>query len=170
MSALIYVPMFSALCGLFPPKYLTARTPSMLAPMPAATTSMVSPMPSPGNRSEAEHHGGEYGAHVAFKQVRPHARHVAHVIAHVIGDDGGVARIILGYARFHFAHQVRPHVGRLGIDAAAHAAEQRDGACAEGKARYGADVRKYAIHPKQSQRAQAHHGHAQHRAAGKGHV
>lgn len=38
---------------------------------------------------------------------------------HQVSDDGGVARVVLGDARLHLAHQVRAHVGRLGVDAAA---------------------------------------------------
>jgi len=44
-------------------------------------------------------HGGDHGAAVRFEQIGPHARHVAHVV----GDDTGIARVILGDAFLNFA-------------------------------------------------------------------
>ena len=47
---------------------------------------------------------GEDRAAVALVQVGAHAGHVAHVVAHVIGNGGGVARVVFRYARLYFAH------------------------------------------------------------------
>src|SRR5690606_10791252 len=44
----------------------------------------------------AQHHSGQHSGHVAAEEVGAHAGHVAHVVAHVVGDGGGVAGIILG--------------------------------------------------------------------------
>ncbi len=42
-------------------------------------------------------------AYVGLKQIRAHARDISHVITHVVRDDGGVSRVVLGDAGFHLA-------------------------------------------------------------------
>ena len=82
----------------------------------------------PVRRSEgggSESRGGEYRAAVAFVKVGAHAGHVAHVVAHIVGDGRGIARVVFGNSRLDLAHEVGAHVGRLGIDAAADAREER---------------------------------------------
>src|SRR5205085_1875682 len=49
---------------------------------------------------------------------------VAHVVAHQVGDHGGVARIVFRYARFHLAHQVSAHVGGFRVNTASELGEQ----------------------------------------------
>ena len=71
---------------------------------------------------------------VALEQVGRHAGAVADVVAHVVGDRGGVARVVLGDALLDLADQVGADVGRLGEDAAADAHEQRDQRAAEPEA------------------------------------
>ena len=61
-----------------------------------------------------------------LEQVGGHAGAVAHVVAHVAGDDGGVAGVILGDTSFDLADQVRPDVRALGEDAAAKTGENGD--------------------------------------------
>src|SRR3546814_18015285 len=56
-----------------------------------------------------------------------------HVVAHVVSDRRGVAGVVLGDAGFDLADEVGADVGGLGVDAAAYAGEQRDGAGAEPK-------------------------------------
>ena len=68
---------------------------------------------------------------VALEQVGGHAGAVADVVAHVVGDGGGVAGVVLGDARLDLAHEVGADVGRLGEDAAADAEEQREQRAAE---------------------------------------
>ena len=68
--------------------------------------------------------GGDHRAAVGLEDVRAHARHVAHIVAHVVGDDSGVAGIVLGDAGFDLADEVRPDVGALGEDAAPDAREE----------------------------------------------
>ena len=96
---------------------------------------------SPPTPSQAQGRGGAEGggrqdrAAVALVQVGPHAGHVADVVADVVGDDGRVARVVLGDARLDLADEVGADVGGLGEDAAADAGEQRlrAGAHAEGQ-------------------------------------
>src|SRR5699024_2836576 len=71
--------------------------------------------------------GRDSGAEIGFVQVGAHAGHVAHVVAHVIGNNSRVSRVILRDAGLHLAHQVGAHVGSLGEDAAAHTGKQRHG-------------------------------------------
>ena len=47
------------------------------------------------------------------------------------GDDCGVAWVILRDVLLYLAHQVSTHIGGLGVDAARHAAKQRDGGAAQ---------------------------------------
>ena len=62
---------------------------------------------------------------------------VADVVAYQVGDDGGIARIILGNAGLDLAHQVGADIGGLGIDAAAKLGKEGDEAGAEAKAHDG---------------------------------
>ena len=87
-----------------------------------------------GGRAERRGRGPEGGADrdrrddradVRLEDVRAHAGHVAHVVADVVGDDAGVARVVLGDARLDLADEVGADVGALGEDPAADAEEQR---------------------------------------------
>ncbi len=82
----------------------------------------------------AEDERRDDGDHVGLEEVGRHPRAVAHVVAHVVRDGGGVARIVLGDARLHLAHEVRSDVGGLGEDAAADPHEQREQRGPEGEA------------------------------------
>ena len=83
---------------------------------------------------QPEDHGGDDGDFVALEDVGGHAGAVADVVAHVVGDGGGVARIILGDVLLDLAHEVGADVGGLGVDAAAHAHEQGEEGAAEAEA------------------------------------
>ena len=111
---------------------------------------------------------GDHRAHIAFKQVGAHAGHVAHVVAHVVGDDGGVAGVVLGDTDLDLADQVGADVSGLGVDAAAHTGKQRDGGGAQGEAEEDARVFGDEVEQTAAQQAQAHHAHAHDGAAGKG--
>ena len=82
-----------------------------------------------------ESHGGKDAAAVAFIQVCSHSGDVAHVVSHIVGDCGRVARIILRDVCFHLPHDVSSHVGAFGIDSTAHTGEQglRAGSHSEGE-------------------------------------
>jgi len=86
---------------------------------------------------QAEDHGGDDGHLVALEDVGGHPGAVAHVVAHVVGDRGGIAGIVLGNAGLDFPDQVGAHVGGLGVNAAAHAHEQRQQRAAEAEAQEG---------------------------------
>ena len=49
-------------------------------------------------------HGGGRSAHKALQKVGAKARHVAHVVAHVVSDGGGVSGIVLGDVGLRLAH------------------------------------------------------------------
>ncbi len=49
-----------------------------------------------GEGGHAQGGGGDDGADIALVQVSAHTGHVAHVVAHVVGDGGGVAGVVLG--------------------------------------------------------------------------
>ena len=66
-----------------------------------------------------DHHRRDKGHRVRFKKVSGHTGAVTDVVAHVIGDHGGVTRVVFGNAGFHLAHKVSADVGALREDAAA---------------------------------------------------
>ena len=82
----------------------------------------------------AEEHHGHGGDRVGLEQVGRHPGAVAHVVADVVGDHGGVAGVVLGDPRLDLADEVGPDVGRLGEDAAAQAGEDGDERAAEAEA------------------------------------
>src|SRR3546814_15316525 len=59
-------------------------------------------------------------------KIGGHARAIADIVPDVVGDDGGVARIVLGDSRLDLADQIRADISRLGEDAAAKPREDRD--------------------------------------------
>ena len=90
-----------------------------------------------GRRSHhqgAQHHGGNQGHRIGFEQVGGHAGAVTHVVAHVVGNHGRVARIVFRDAGFNLAHQVGAYVSALGEDAAAQTREDGDQRRAKGQA------------------------------------
>ena len=130
-----------------------------------------------GGRAQGK--GGQDGAHIGLVQVGAHAGHIAHIVAHVIGDGGGVAGVILGDAGLNLAHQVGAHVGGLGEDAAAHTGEQGHEGGAHAEHDHGGgnlsglkvgDVLENVEPDGDIKQAQAHHGEAHNRAGGEGHV
>ncbi len=80
----------------------------------------------PPHSASARTIGARIEPDVALEQVRAHAGDVAHVVAHVVGDDSRVAGIVLGNTRLDLAHEVGADVGGLRVDAAADTREQRD--------------------------------------------
>ncbi len=82
----------------------------------------------------AEQHHRDRGHRVGLEQVGRHARAVADVVAHVVGDHRGVARVVLGDPGLDLADDVGPDVGGLGEDAAAQTCEHGDQRAAEPEA------------------------------------
>ncbi len=121
-----------------------------------------------GLQRDAEGQRGDQRADIALKEVGAHARHIAHVVAHIIRDDGRVARVVLGDAGLDLADEVRAYVGRLGVDAAADTREQRDGGCAEREAEEDLIVAGDDIDEAAAEQTEADDAHAHHAAAGEG--
>ena len=71
-----------------------------------------------------EDHHRDHAGDVRVKDVAAHTGHVAHIVAHVVGDGRRVARVILRNALFHLAHQVGSHIRRLGVDSTPDPGEQ----------------------------------------------
>ena len=124
----------------------------------------------PGEDNRAQDDRRDDGPDVRLEQVGAHAGHVADVVADVICDDCGVARVVLGDSGLHFANEVGADVGRLRVDAAPDTREQRDATGAEavgGDQRGGVGNRqsldedeKQHRQPQQAEPgdAEAHHG------------
>ena len=85
-------------------------------------------------RGRAQDQRGDQRDRVGLEQVGGHARAVADVVADVVGDGGGVARVVLGDALLDLADQVGADVGGLGEDAAADTHEHRQQGGAEAEA------------------------------------
>ena len=112
------------------------------SPSAPATSGNRIPLNSEGReQTGGQNNGADVFGRGRFEQVRAAARAVAHVVAHQIGNDGGVARIVLRNPSFHFADQVGAHVRCLGVDAAAELREKGDEAGAESE---GDDLSGYA--------------------------
>ncbi len=86
------------------------------------------------HHQRAEKHGGDDGDGIGFEEVGRHAGAIAHVVADVVGDDRGVARVVLRDARLHLADEVGADVRALGENAAAETREDRDERGAEAQA------------------------------------
>ena len=131
-----------------------------------------------GEVDGGEQHGGDHGHGVGFKEVGGHTGAVAHVVAHVVGDDGGVARVVFGDAGFDLAHEVGAHVGALREDAAAETREDGDEGSAEAEGHEGfkhgllfhAEHGQQAIVEDHAEQAEAHDQQTRHGAGLEGHV
>ena len=87
----------------------------------------------------ADEHRADERDRVGFKNIRRHARAVAHVVAHVVGDGRRVARIVFVEIRLHLAHEVRADIRRLRVDAAAEPREDGNERRAERQADQAGD-------------------------------
>ena len=86
-----------------------------------------------GEEDAREQHRRHHGYGIGFEQVGRHARAIAHIVADIVGDHRGVARVVLGDAGFDLADQVGADIGALGENAAAEPREDGDQRRAEGK-------------------------------------
>ena len=75
------------------------------------------------------------------EQVGAHARDVTHVVTHVVGDNGRIARIIFGNTGFDLAHKVSTDVSGLRVDTTADATKESNGRTAKAEARQDLHVR-----------------------------
>ena len=128
---------------------------------------------------DAEEHHGDRGHRVGLEEVGRHAGAVADVVAHVVGDDGRVARVVLGDPGLDLADEVGADVGGLGEDAAAQAGEDRDQRAAEAEADERVDGlllaavedrRQQAVVAGHAEQREAHHEQAGDGAAAEGDV
>src|SRR3546814_10778889 len=69
------------------------------------------------------HHGDAQRHHIGFEKIGRHAGTIADIVADIVGDGRGVARIVFGASGLDLAHQVGADVGGLGKDAAARSEE-----------------------------------------------
>ena len=86
---------------------------------------------------QTEDQGRDDGDFVAFEDVGGHAGAVADVVAHQVGDDCSVARVVFGQILLDLAHQIGAHVSSLGVDAAPHSHEERQQRAAKAEAQQG---------------------------------
>ena len=99
----------------------------MMHTPPASSGSVISRRGvGPGDEQRDEHHRRPEGDDVRLEQVRRHAGAVADIVADVVGDDAGVAVVVLVEAEFVLADHVGPDVGGLGEDATTQSREDRD--------------------------------------------
>ncbi len=85
-------------------------------------------------RGPAEDDRGDQHDGVRLEQVGGHPGAVADVVAHVVGDRRGVARVVLGDVLLDLADEVGADVGGLGEDAAADPHEHGEQRGAEAEA------------------------------------
>jgi len=91
--------------------------------------------------AEAQQHHRDGGDRVGLEQVGRHSGAIADIVAHVVGDHGGVAGIVLGNPGLDLADEIGADVSGLRVDAAAEAGEDRDKRAPEGEADQVADRR-----------------------------
>ena len=82
---------------------------------------------------DPEQHHGHGRDRVRLEEVCRHACAVADVVADVVRDHRGVARVVLWYARLDLPDEVGADVGGLRVDAAAETCEDGDERTAEGQ-------------------------------------
>ena len=121
-----------------------------------------------GEEDGAEQHGGDHGDRVGLEEVGGHAGAVTDIVADIVGDHGGIARVIFGNAGFDLADEVSADIGALGEDAAAEAGEDRDERGTEGEANQGfenaaglhADHQEKTVVDGDAEQAEGHDEHA----------
>lgn len=85
-------------------------------------------------RGETQDHGRHNGDLVRLEHVGRHAGAVANIVTDVVGDGGGVARIIFRNVLLDLADEVCSDVRGLGVDATAHAHEECEQRATEAEA------------------------------------
>ena len=84
-----------------------------------------------GKGNSAQQHCGNESNRVRLKEVGSHAGAVTNIVPDVVGDNRGVAGIVLGNTGLNLTHQVGAHVSPFGEDAAAESCEDGDKRTAE---------------------------------------
>ena len=114
-------------------------------------------------RADAQQHHGHRAGDVAVEDVRAHSGDIAHVVAHVVGDHGGVAGVILWDADLNLADEVGSDVGRLRVNSTAGLRQQRQRRSSEAESEHNVRVlgqEIYEVHPDHgnADHGQSHHG------------
>ena len=86
-----------------------------------------------------QNHGRDRGDGISFEQIRCHTGTVADIVADIIGNGGGIARIVLRNTGFDLADQIAADVGAFGENSAAEPGEDRDQRSAEAERDQGID-------------------------------
>ena len=79
-----------------------------------------------GKEDRGQNHRGHHGHRIRLKQIGRHAGTVTDIVAHIVRDRGGIARVILGNAGFDLADHVPADIRTLGENAAAQTGEDGD--------------------------------------------
>ena len=153
----------------------TTKMPTIEARMPMAGTisENASPTwPAGAEGGVGQDQAGHQDDDVGLEQVGAHAGAVADVVAHVVGDGGGVAGIVLGDAGLDLADQVGAHVGGLGENPAPDSHEQGQQRPAEAEADQDGRGGVLEEHDddRRSEQAQTDHEHAGDRPGAEGHL
>ena len=85
-------------------------------------------------QDRGQNHGDAYGDDIGLEEVCRHPGAIADIVADIVRDHCGIARIVLGDACFDLADEIGADVGGLGEDPAAETREDRDERGAEGEA------------------------------------
>src|SRR3546814_15811421 len=76
------------------------------------------------HEKRGQNHGRADRHHIGFEKVSRHARTIADIVAHIIGDNDGITSIILWNPGFHLADQVSADLSGLAKDTAAKSGEE----------------------------------------------
>jgi hypothetical protein len=79
-----------------------------------------------GEPCGTENHRRDNCTDIGLEEVGAHAGHVAHVVANVVGDGGGVQRVVFGNTSFDLTDEVGTDICGLGVNSAADAREERN--------------------------------------------
>mmetsp|Transcript_40021 Transcript_40021/g.73918 ORF Transcript_40021/g.73918 Transcript_40021/m.73918 type:complete len:580 (+) Transcript_40021:711-2450(+) len=90
-----------------------------------------------GDGVGADDEGGAGGLGEGAEEIRAHTGDVTDVVTDVVGNGGGVARVILGDVLNNLAGKIGADVGSLGVDTATDAAEHGNGGTTETVAGHG---------------------------------
>ena len=121
-----------------------------------------------GVQRRAQNHDRDDAGYVGVKDVSTHSCHVTDVIADIVGDHSGVARVVLRQAQLDLAHQVGADVCRFGIDPAAGLGQQGQRAGAKAKAEDDLGVLKDQIEDAHAEHGQPDDRHTHDAASAKG--
>ena len=129
-----------------------------------------------GDHEPSQEHGRHHGNGVGLEQVCRHTGAVAHVVTHVVGDNGRVARVILRNTGFHLAHDICAHISTFGEDAATQTGEDGNQRATKGKPHQRMNRITHTHHKEDAvetchpQQSQAHYQHAGDSATAEGNL